>query len=110
MILENINTGAELGLWIVFGLVVTISVVFLTGHGADFIAGYNTATEEEKEKYNTKKLCRVMGIGMSVIAILLGIMAIGKEVLPNYFVFILVPLVLADVVAIIVVANKFCKK
>lgn len=60
-------------LWAVFGLLAIISVIFLTGHGVNLIAGYNTASKEEKEKYNAKKLCHCMGIGISVITILVGI-------------------------------------
>ncbi len=77
------------GLWVVFGLLAIISIIFLTGHGVSLIAGYNTASKEEKEKYNAKKLCHCMGIGMSVITILVGII---------------------DVVVMIVVSNKFCKE
>ena len=98
-------------LWVVFGLLAIISVIFLTGHGVSLIAGYNTASKEEIEKYNAKKLCHCMGIGMSVITILVGIMAINKRLLQNnYFVFIFVALVLIDVVVTIVVSNKFCKE
>ena len=43
-------------LWAVFGLLAIISVIFLTGHWVNLIAGYNTASKEEKEKYNSKKL------------------------------------------------------
>ena len=95
----------------VFGLLAIISVIFLTGHGVNLIAGYNTASKEKKEKYNSKKLWHCMWMGMSVIIILLGIMAINKRLLQNnYFVFIFVALVLIDVVVMIVVSNKFCKE
>ena len=98
-------------LWAVFGLLAIISIIFLTVHGVSLITGYNTASKEEKEKYNAKKLCHCMGIGMPVITILVGIMAINKRLLQNnYFVFIFVALVLIDVVVTIVVSNKFCKE
>ena len=110
MTVEDISTGSDWVLWIVFGLVAIVSIIFLTGHGVNLITGYNIASKEEKEKYDTKKLCRVMGIGMSVITILIGIMAIDKTVLPSFFVFIFVSIVLIDVVIMIVLANNFCKK
>ena len=36
-------------LWAVFGLLAIISVIFLTGHGVNLIAGYNTASKEKKK-------------------------------------------------------------
>lgn len=107
----TLDDVSSYGLWAVFGLLAIISIIFLTGHGVNLIAGYNTASKEEKEKYNEKKLCHCMGIGMSVITILIGIMAINKKLLQNtYFVFIFVALFLIDVVVMILVSNKFCKE
>ena len=76
------------------------------------IKGNTVLTNDNSvEKYNAKKLCHCMGIGMSVITILVGIMAINKRLLQNnYFVFIFVALVSIDVVVTIVVSNKFCKE
>lgn len=36
-------------------------LVLRAGKGAFLIAGYNTATEEEKEKTDEKKLCKAVG-------------------------------------------------
>lgn len=41
---------------IIFGL------VLCAGHGADLIAGYNTAPAAERAKWNEKALCRATGI------------------------------------------------
>ena len=40
-------------------LVLIMGIVLLCGKGSGLIAGYNTASEEEKNKYNEKKLCIV---------------------------------------------------
>ena len=37
------------------------------GKGSFLIAGYNTASEKEKAKYNEKKLCRIVGLGFLVM-------------------------------------------
>ena len=47
-------------------LVIGIALCF--GHGADLIAGYNTASPEEKAKWDEKALCR--GVGVLVLLIL----------------------------------------
>ena len=62
-----------------------ISVILISGHGANLIAGYNTASREEKNRYDTKKLCRVVGIGLVFITLMIFIMAIWETVLPAYF-------------------------
>ena len=70
MKLADLATGSDWIVWIVFVIFAALSITLLSGHGSWFISGYNTATKEEKEKYDEKKLCRTMGIGMSIIAIL----------------------------------------
>ena len=82
----------------------------ISGHGSWLISGYNTASKEEKSKYNEKKLCRTMGIGMSVIAILLLIMGVFENILPAFFVYISLGIILADVVIIIVLGNTICRR
>ena len=67
MIKDMINSPVWL-IWVMFGLFLVISIVLLTGHGTNLIAGYNTAGKEEKSWYNTKKICRVVvSTGMAVI-------------------------------------------
>lgn len=43
-------------------------VALCLGHGADLIAGYNTASPEERAKWDEKALCR--GLGVLVLLIL----------------------------------------
>lgn len=44
-----------------------ISIFLLMGKGSFLIAGYNTASADEKAKYNEKKLCRIVGLGFFII-------------------------------------------
>ncbi len=46
----TLDDVSSYGLWAVFGLLAIISIIFLTGHGESLIAGYNTASKEEKKK------------------------------------------------------------
>lgn len=82
----------------------------ISGHGSWLISGYNTASKEEKEKYNEKKLCRIMGTGMSVIAILILMMGLFENVLPAFFVYIALGIILVDVMVMIVLGNTIGRK
>ena len=110
MKLSDLATGSDWTVWIVFVIFAVFSIILLSGHGSWFISGYNTASKEEKEKYDEKKLCRTMGIGMSVIAILLLSMGVFENILPAFFVYIALGIILADVVIIIVLGNTICRR
>ena len=103
MKLADLATGSDWIVWIVFVIFAVLSIVLLSGHGSWFISGYNTASKEEKKKYDEKKLCRTMGVGMSIIAILALIM-------PAFFVYIALGIIVVDVVVIIILENTLCKK
>jgi hypothetical protein len=87
-----------------------ISVVLLTGHGAGMIAGYNTADETEKQKYRVKRLCRVIGGGFAVIALLTLLMAICMPVLTAGFAYVFAAVVVADCAVMIILAYTICRK
>ena len=63
MTVKDISHGPAWIIWIVFAFFAVISMVLLSGHGANMIAGYNTSTKEEKSRIDEKKLCRVIGSG-----------------------------------------------
>ena len=110
MKLADLSSGPDWVVWIVFVIFAVLSIVLLSGHGSWFISGYNTASNEEKEKYDEKKLCRTMGIGMSIISILILIMGLFESVLPAFFVYIAVGIIVVDVVVIIILGNTLCRK
>ena len=110
MKLADLASGPDWVVWIVFVIFAVLSIVLLSGHGSWVISGYNTASKEEKEKYDEKKLCRTMGIGMSIIAILILIMGLFESVLPAFFVYIAVGVIVVDVVVIIILGNTLCRQ
>lgn len=64
---------------IIIGLLfIIMALVLLTGRGSFLIAGYNTLPKEEKEKFNTKALCRFMGKILLPIGLLIPILAINS--------------------------------
>ena len=97
-------------LWLVFTLFAVLSIVLLSGHGENLIAGYNTASQEEKDKYDSKKLCHVIGGGMAVIAVMLLVFALLIASLPTWFIFVFVSVVIVDSIVMIVLANTKCKR
>ena len=110
MKLSDLATGSDWIVWSVFVIFAVLSIILLSVHGSWFISGYNTASKEEKEKYDEKKLCRTMGIGMSIISILILIMGLFESVLPAFFVYIAVGIIVVDVVVIIILGNTLCRK
>ncbi len=59
-------------------ILVIMAIVLLLGKGAFLIAGFNTMSESEKKKYDTKALCRFMGKVLLPIGILMPSVAIGE--------------------------------
>lgn len=110
MTLKDISNGPDWMIWVVFVIFAVISIVLLTGHGANLIAGYNTATKEEKAKVNEKKLCRVVGVGMLIITLLILVMGVGESILPAWIAYVFLGVVLTDCFVLIILANTICKK
>ena len=66
-------------IWIAIGLDVlfaALAVAFFTGHGGFLLAGYNTASEEDKAQYDIKKLLKVAGWGMVYFSVMFFVMGI----------------------------------
>ena len=57
---------------------------FLSGHGAFLIGGYNTASDEEKGKYDEKRLCRLMGACTSFGTLSFLVLALLQDKLPAW--------------------------
>lgn len=56
---------------------IAISIVLMTGRGSDFIAGVNTLSREEKEKYDLPAMCKLVGrvtlpMGLLMPTVVLG--------------------------------------
>lgn len=87
-----------------------LSIILISGHGSWFIAGYNTASKEERAKYDEKKLCRTTGIGMAVIAILILVSELFEDILPANFAYVSFGIIIIDCLVILIVGNTICKK
>ncbi|WP_138204112.1 DUF3784 domain-containing protein [Haloimpatiens lingqiaonensis] len=60
--------------WIAAAICGIISIFLLCGKGSWLVAGYNTMSKEEKAQYDEKKVCRLTGILMLIITILIVIL------------------------------------
>ena len=102
----------EIPFWFLFSLFGALSIVLISGHGNMLISGYNTENREEKPKYNEKKLGKVVGSSMAVMAILFLIMAlldlnnISSSVI--YYMLIVVIVIICSVT--VVLCNTICRK
>ena len=90
------------------GLFVILAVIFLMGKGDKHIAGYNTASEEEKQKVNIHRLRLLMAILSVITAVFcVSLPFVGREPTNHLgvgFVFFLVTLIF------VILANTWAKK
>lgn len=89
-------------LLIISFIVFVLATIILTGKGDNLIAGYNTSTKEEKERYNIKRVRICIG---GMLLILSPIMLLFAD---NYIILIAVvpPLSILS----IILANTWAKK
>lgn len=86
-----------------------ISLPLLMGKGAFLIAGYNTASEKEKRKYNEKKLCRTVGAYMALITVLvLGAEIMGEDI-PDWYLGLVAGGVFIGLIPTLLYANLGCR-
>lgn len=110
MKVADLSTGPDWIAYVGFVLLLVLAIVLISGHGSWLIAGYNATSKKEKAKYNEKKLCRTVGIGIVIIAILILSMQLLENVLPAFFAYIVLGIILLDVAVIIILGETICKK
>ena len=97
---------------VVAGIFLVLGTVFAFGKGAFLIAGYNTASAEEKAKYYEKKLCRAVSKLMFALAACWVVAALS-EIFKN-MIFLWVGIALFVVVTVVGVVwiniGDRCKK
>lgn len=86
-----------------------MSAVLFMGKGSFLIAGYNTASEEEKRKYDEKKLCRATGSYLAVLTFLvLGAEIMGENI-PNWYTGLLTAGIIVGTIFFLIYANLGCR-
>lgn len=97
-------------IWFIMILFAVLSVFLLSGRGGFLIAGYNTSSPEQKAKVDEKKLCRVMGAGMSVITLWLLLAACFGENQPDWYGKATPAVIIIDVLTMVLAANFGCQR
>ena len=93
---------------IVIFVLVTFSILILCGKGDSLIAGYNTASEEEKAEYDIKRLRKVSGYGQLAICLPTGLIPAAKA-FPVLF-WISLVLIIVITIFIVILSNTYAKK
>lgn len=89
-------------------LFLIMALVFFSGKGKGLIAGYNTASDEEKAKYDEKKLNRTYAVFCLILSV--GFVLTGIIDKSQAIYFLLIPAVLLCVILLVVLSNTYCKK
>lgn len=92
---------------IVAAILLTMGIIVLIGKGDNLIAGYNTASKEEKSQYNIKRLRGLIG-GILVVLAPMMLLLLGKESLAATLSFVALTFVLC--IVMVILANTWAKK
>ena len=92
---------------IVAAILVIMGVIILIGKGDNLIAGYNTASKEERAKYNIKRLRGLIG-GLLIVLAPMVFLLDGQDTMVATWSFVALVFVLCIVVVIL--ANTWAKK
>ena len=92
---------------IVAAILVVMGIVILIGKGDNLIAGYNTASKEERAQYNIKRLRGLIG-GLLIALAPMMLLLTGEPSTEKVWSFSAIVLVVCIIV--IILANTWAKK
>ncbi len=92
---------------IVAAILLIMGIIILVGKGDNLIAGYNTASKEEKSQYNIKRLRGLIG-GILVVLAPMMLLLLGRESLAATLSFVVLTFVLC--IVMVLLANTWAKK
>ena len=97
---------------VMIALFVLLGVLFARGKGLDLIAGYNTLSAREKEKYDKEKLCKAMSRMMFLLAGTWAVAAAGVYIRSTALCWAGIALFLAVIIGGVIYMNtgNRCKK
>ncbi len=92
---------------IIAAIMAIMGIIVLIGKGDNLIAGYNTASKEEREQYHIKRLRGLIG-GLLVILAPMTFLMLREESMTATWSFVGLTFVLCIIV--VVLANTWAKK
>ncbi len=94
--------------YILYIVLAIMAIAFWNEKGSWLFAGYNVMSDKEKQTYNHKKLCRVMGCCVGTVDMLLVISDIMRdnEKLKNIFIVLAITVVIVTVI----LSNTVCRE
>ena len=92
---------------VIAAILVIMGVVILIGKGDNLIAGYNTASEEERAQYNVKRL-RGLISGLLIVLAPMMFLLHGQDTMAATWSFI--ALVFVICIVVVILANTWAKK
>ena len=110
MKVADLMNGSNWIIWVTITILFILSIVLISGYGSGLIAGFNTLPKETQIKYDEKKLCKTVGIGILIIAVLLFVIALFQYVLPSIFAYISLVIMIVDSIVVIFLMNTICRK
>ncbi len=87
-------------------LCLILALVILVGKGDWMIAGYNTASPKEREKYNIKRL----RIVLSVLMVVTALFVLSMLYTPPYLIGLTAQLLVIACIVGVILANTWAKK
>ena len=93
-------------------VMIALGVLLLMGKADRFIAGYNTANEEERKRINIKRLRLVVALCLwaTTAVCVLVLPNLPKHEKPGSEVFILLGIIFTVAIVTVILANTWCKK
>ena len=92
---------------IIAAIMAIMGIIVLIGKGDNLIAGYNTASKEEREQYHIKRLRGLIG-GLLVVLAPMTVLMLKEETFTATWSFVGLTFILTIIV--VVLANTWAKK
>ncbi len=99
--------------FVCFFMFLGMGISLLCGKAQFLIAGFNTASPEEKANYDAKKLSIITGTYLLSISTVLLNLVLGLHYLPQFktiYITVFISITLGGALLIILLANTWCRK